>query len=78
MSGWFGDEAMQPDYTSKRKWAWWPTSSTESGEPNWLKPYWRVETDGPDTGSKGQGWITKIWRLTEEEYLLYILSKSPA
>lgn len=87
MAGWFGgnlgnipDMETRPD-SARRKWAWWPCVSTESGEPLWLRKYWRVETYeivGPITAPRGPAFKTYVWRLTEDEYLLYALSKSPA
>lgn len=84
MAGWIdgGNMGNIPDVrpdNARRKWAWRPITSTESGEPIWLTPYWQVKTYeivGPSTGSWGQAYKISVWRLTEDEYLLYALSKS--
>ena len=92
MAGYFGGNLGNiPDvspFESRQRRAWWPYVSTESGELLWLRKYWQITTykialpSSPEwpAARLHHGFVlaTKVYRLTEEEYLLYILSKSPA
>lgn len=78
MSGWGVN--IQDTYNAVHRRAWFPVHSSQSGKLIWLKKYWRVEKYElvAPPGTTGVGVAITVTDLTEEEYLLHVLSKSPA